>query len=323
MNPPLFSLVIPTHNRVALVERALRSVAAQSFGDYEIIVVDDGSSDATPAFLASVRGPRCNVIRNEAGHGASAARNQGVAAAAGEIIAFLDDDDELRPFALEALHERYVATPRLDFAWGGRLIHQVDADGRLIENREDDWRALPTTLSDSTFLNLVLSIATSSAFTVRRSVFQTLGGFDEQLRMSEDRDLFIRLAQGRYLGAGVARTVIDVYERTISLSRSTGRRAGAEIDLSVIEKHREYLQLPQHRDLLERYLLAVFVGFLEAGNRAAAMRTLGQLGQRRALNMGVVRKYVRHAPEFRSLKRWLRYDSLRRLRNNLRKAKVN
>jgi glycosyltransferase involved in cell wall biosynthesis len=322
MRPPFFSIVIPTHNRVAMVQRALRSVAAQTFRNFEVVVVDDGCTDATPAFLETVRSSRCRVLRHERGLGVSAARNRGVAASTGQFITFLDDDDELRPYALEALHDRYQSNPQLDFLWGGRLIHEMDATERNIGTREDDWRGLPATVSGASFLNLVLEIATNSAFTIRRTVFDAVGGFDERLRKSEDRDLFIALARTGHTGAAVPRSIIDVNEHGTSLSRGSGRRVGPEIDLSVIDKHRQYLNLPEHRQFLDSYFVAVYEGFLEADNRGSAVRILGELRRRRALSVGLLRKYIRHAPEFRALKALIRYDTIRRLKNNLRKARA-
>jgi glycosyltransferase involved in cell wall biosynthesis len=319
--PPAFSVVIPTHNRVGIVGRALQSVAAQTFNDYEVVVVDDGSADATPAFLQGVRWPRCRIIRNELPLGVSAARNRGVAATCGEWITFLDDDDELRPDALEALHERGRRTPQLYFLWGGRLIHEMDAADRPIGTREDDWNRITSTVSGSNFLPEILNIATNAAFTIRRSVLEKLGGFDEKLRVSEDRDLFFSLADNGYVGGAVARTIIDVGERYNSLSRSTGLRAGPDIDLAVIEKHSEYLHRSQHRSFLDSYLVTVFCDFLEADNRPSAMRILGELRRRQALSLGVLRKYLRHAPEFRALKELFRYNAIRRLKNRLIKAK--
>ena len=314
---PMFSVIVPTHNRAGIVGRALRSIDAQTFRDYEVIVVDDGSTDSTPEYLEAVRGPRYRLIRNDRSLGVSAARNRGIGAATGQWIAFLDDDDELRPQALAALYDRLNSCPQLDFLWGGRLVHEMDLAGRCIALREDDWNGLPTTLSGSSFLNLVLRIATNSAFTVRRSVLQALGGFDEQLRVSEDRDLFIALAKCGYVGAAVPQRLMDVAERSTSLSRSVGGRAGAEIDLQVINKHREYLYRPEHQEFLTSYLVAVFAGFLRAGNRGSAMQMFGELRKRGVRNLSVLRQYVRHAPEFRALKALFQYDAVRRIVNGL------
>jgi glycosyltransferase involved in cell wall biosynthesis len=316
---PMFSIVVPTHNRASTLGRALRSVAAQTFSDYEVIVVDDGSADSTPEYLKTLRGPRYRSIRNERSLGVSGARNRGISAAIGQWIVFLDDDDELRPQALAALYERLTSSPQLDFLWGARLVHEMDAAGRCIALREDDWNSVPSTVSGTSFLNLVLRIATNSTFTVRRTVLQALGGFDERLRVSEDRDLFIALAKNDCLGAAVPRRLMDVDERSTSLSRSVGGRAGAETDLQVIEKHREFLGRPEHQEFLDSYLIAVFAGFLRAGNRRSAMQVLGELRRRGVFNLGLLRQYLRHAPEFRALKEVLRYDTFRRIVNGLRK----
>jgi glycosyltransferase involved in cell wall biosynthesis len=315
---PLFSVIIPTHNRVNTIARALSSVLAQTLDDYEVIIVDDGSNDGTAELLAGFTAPRCRVIRNEINVGVSAARNRGAAAAQGEFIVFLDDDDEFRPGTLAALRERYCADPELDFAWGVRIIHERSATERTIATRTDDWRNFPYRMSGSDFLPLALQIATSAAFSIRKSLFEKIGGFDTGLKVSEDRDLFIRLAQGEYIGGIANDALIDVNEGFNSLSRSVGVRGGSDADLRVIEKHRTYLSLPEHDEFLSDYLLVVFAGSLEAGNRRAALHIIGELRRRGALDSRAFRYYLRHAPEFRALKTVLRYDALRRIRNTLR-----
>src|ERR1700730_18180990 len=95
--PRSFSVVIPTHNRARLLERALHSVSSQTFTDFEAIVVDDGSTDATQQTLASRRSFPFRFVTHERAKGVAAARNRGVAEAAGEFVVFLDDDDELHP----------------------------------------------------------------------------------------------------------------------------------------------------------------------------------------------------------------------------------
>ncbi|HEY3731877.1 MAG TPA: glycosyltransferase [Steroidobacteraceae bacterium] len=315
--PPQFSVVIPTCNRETTVDRALRSVAAQSFDDYEVIVVDDASTDGTPELLQAVRSERCHLIRNEIRLGVSAARNRGVQAATGQWIVFLDDDDHLIPGALAALDNRMTEFPQVDFLWGTRVVQERDAAGRYIRQREDDWAGVPATVKGSAFLSLGLRVGTNSAFTIRRSVLLGLGGFDEQLPLSEDRDLFISLAQRGFTGSVIPQQLIHVDERNVSLSRSDGQMVGAAIDLQVIDKHREYLCRPEHSEFLDRYLCAILAGYLKVGDRPAAMRIMRELRARGALNYGVLRQYVRHAPEFRALKRVMRYDSIRRMAHRL------
>ncbi len=314
---PMFSVVIPTHNRSAAIGRALRSVLMQTMDDYEVIIVDDGSTDNTQQLLAALDCPRCRVIRNPVNVGVSASRNRGVAAARGEYIVFLDDDDEFRPTALVALRERCTSDQPPDFLWGTRVIHERSNTGHTISTRTDDWRDVPPNVVGSDFLPLTLRLATSAVFTIRRTLFEQLGGFDETLKVSEDRDLFITLAEGGYLGAAVSDAVIDVDESFNSLSRSVGVRGGADADLRVIDKHGEYLRRPEHHEFLSEYLHVVFAGFLQAGKRRSAMHIVGELRRRGALDMRAFRNYLRHAPECRALKSAIRYSTIRRLRNRL------
>lgn len=93
---PKVSVVIPTYNRGYIVREAIESVLAQTFGDFEVIVVDDGSADDTAEKIAAIRDSRVRYIR-QSNAGVSAARNRGVAEARGEIISFLDSDDLWKP----------------------------------------------------------------------------------------------------------------------------------------------------------------------------------------------------------------------------------
>lgn len=314
---PMFTVVIPTHNRVGSIARALHSVLLQTLDDYEIIIVDDGSWDGTRELLATLQCPRCRVLRNPVNVGVSASRNRGVAEARGQYIAFLDDDDEFRPNTLAALRERCLTDQKPDFLWGVRVIHERAPAGDTISTRMDDWRDMPPFVSGSEFLPLALRLATSAIFTIRKSLFEQLGGFDEALKVSEDRDLFITLAERGCLGAVANDAFIDVDESFNSLSRSVGVRGGADADLRVIDKHLDYLHRPEHHEFLSEYLLVVFAGFLQAGKRRSAMRIVGELRQRGALDSRVFRTYLRHAPECRALKSAIRYSTIRRIRNRL------
>src|SRR6202162_5963963 len=95
------SVVIPTYNRAYIIGEALESVLTQSYLDFEIVVVDDGSTDDTPEIIQAFQDERIRYIRLERNLGCSAAYNSGIAAATGELICFLDSDDIWRPDYLE------------------------------------------------------------------------------------------------------------------------------------------------------------------------------------------------------------------------------
>lgn len=315
---PLFSVVVPTYNRSQRLQRALGSIAAQTLQDYEVIVVDDASTDQTPTLLAALESERLRALRNEQNRGVSGSRNRGCAAARGELVVFLDDDDQLRPEALACLREAHLAAPDVDFFWGERLIHEKNLAGDQIGVREDDWSSVRGPLSGSSFLPFAIATATNSAFTIRRRVFEALGGFDETLKMSEDRELFIRLARNGNTGSPVPQVLVDVDEHFIdSLSRNSGVKIGPKIDLQVIEKHREYIGLKEHRGFLRSYLVEVYSGFLRANDHMSALWIVGRLVKIGAPLRHLLRLYLRHAGEvawLRTLHRLLRATFSRRMR---------
>ncbi len=100
----LFSVIIPLYNKATTVERAIRSVLKQTVQDFEIIVVNDGSTDRGPIVVSAINDPRIRLI-HQSNAGVSAARNRGIAESKYDLIAFLDADDEWLPEFLETIHQ--------------------------------------------------------------------------------------------------------------------------------------------------------------------------------------------------------------------------
>ena len=98
---PGISVIIPTYNRAHLISRSAKSVLAQTYPDFELIIVDDGSGDNTEEIIEALADPRIRYLRHESNRGVSAARNTGIRAARGDYIAFQDSDDEWLPQKLE------------------------------------------------------------------------------------------------------------------------------------------------------------------------------------------------------------------------------
>ena len=186
--PPRVTVAVSTWNRAHLVGRAIASVLAQTFRDIEILVVDDGSTDATPQVLGRIEDCRLRIVRLDRNGGISQTRNTAIRLARGEWLAFLDDDNEWGPeylarqLALAASHPGadvvYCRARRRDARtgrdgvvpaaiWGGRVFHHLVSG----------W------------------IPLLSCALVRRSALLEVGGLDEELEASEDRDLWMRLAQ--------------------------------------------------------------------------------------------------------------------------------
>ena len=195
---PQFSVVIPTFNRGPLLRRAIDSVLAQTLGDFEVLVVDDGSTDDTRSVVEGVGDARVRLISLPRNRGAAAARNAGIAAARGELISLLDSDDEYEPAFLQKTRAALAGTgPDVGFAWTGtRWSSRSEKDGLLREQtRRRIWN--PTFPSRHAAWRYCLSHdapwGTSNGVTFKPSVFAKSGPFDEAMLACEDMDLLVRL----------------------------------------------------------------------------------------------------------------------------------
>jgi glycosyltransferase involved in cell wall biosynthesis len=188
---PAISIVLPARNREALVARAIESVLCQSFGDFELLLVDDHSTDRTRAvFERYVSDGRVRVTSSPRS-GAAAARNHGLDLASGRLIAFQDSDDEWAGGKLE------TAVDALDRAPASSVFYsdmaRVRSDGSVVPIRAPQHVTRGVVVSEETLDYQVRAIGIGSAV-IRRECFDVIGGFDERLARFSDLDLFIRLS---------------------------------------------------------------------------------------------------------------------------------
>ncbi len=184
---PTVSVILPTYNRAAMLAEAIASVRAQTFADWELIVVDDGSTDETEATVRALtrEEPRLRYLRQPQG-GVSKARNAGIKATQGRYVAFLDDDDMYLPEKLALQVAHLTQRPGVGFVYGqnewvtreGKSlgVHPQQPAGNLRELFEHCAVTLQTVLC-------------------RRGLLTQAGGFDESLSIGEDYDLWLRLAR--------------------------------------------------------------------------------------------------------------------------------
>ncbi|MEZ5856174.1 MAG: glycosyltransferase family 2 protein [Hyphomicrobiaceae bacterium] len=185
-----FSVIIPTYNRAATIADAIESVLAQTHPAHEIIVIDDGSSDATPDSLAKYT-DRITVIRQR-NAGVSAARNAGLAAATGDWLTFLDSDDVWTRDRLEVTAIAVEGTPH------GVHVADLRFEGSGYAESLFDIRAFPFPEGKVVPVARPLAYVTSGlslmSIAIRRDILQEAGPFDTTLAMFEDLDLLARLA---------------------------------------------------------------------------------------------------------------------------------
>lgn len=188
--PPYFSIIIPAYNRGFVLDRTLRSCLDQTFPDFEVIVVDDGSEDDTAAVMARHPDPRI-VYERQANAGASAARNRGVALARGSYVAFLDSDDTFLPGKLAAFRDAIEGAgkgPDAGVAWYSPLYFHRGAGNQL---RKPSRGIRPDESVGDYLFAADGMMQTSTLVLPRELALRT--PFDPGLRNLEDLDLCLRL----------------------------------------------------------------------------------------------------------------------------------
>ena len=189
-----FSVVIPLYNKERYIERAIESVLAQNLPDFELIVVNDGSTDGSERKLRRYIDPRVRVV-NQDNAGEAAARNKGISLARANYIAFLDADDTWKDCFLSEIAAISEASPNV-FVYGTAFEVKEEV-GEPVRYWESDIENIIGGRGTINYLEcLARSIypVNSSCVCVRRQAFAAVGHFDPELRIGADIDMWIRLA---------------------------------------------------------------------------------------------------------------------------------
>lgn len=284
---PAVSIIIPTHNRREALRRAIASVLAQSLTDFELIIVDDGSTDGTAQFVDAIDDRRVRPIVLPIRGGANAARNLGVAAARSELISLLDSDDVYLPDRLAQTIPVFQRCAEIELVLSSYL--SLDSQNAVSVPCVNPKVWLPHTLLERALVAHALFIA-GSAITVRKSTLLRVGGFDEAVGRMQDRDFLLRVA--RSTGA-VLLSEIDWHKHNSEGSISSSRADYLDALAVLFERHP---MLPNQYSKLARYLVArpilaqLLQGHLRISARLlASSRTQPQL---RCLGWPSLRNYV-------------------------------
>ncbi len=241
---PLFSIIVPVFDAGAYLDRAIASVRAQTWTDFELILVDDGSTDDAVDRACSIRDSRLRVIR-QSNQGAPVALNRGLAAASGEYVALLDADDFWAPNKLERHLECFHAHPNADLTFTGIVYVGADDEPLNLPQRQPK--------GSFTFEQLLVDyvIGCSSAIAVRRTATQIAGSFDPAMLYMYDVDLVYRIARAR------AANVVGIAEPLAFYRRRPGQQTSdwrpmAHYWAKVLDKHR----LPDDDDAARLVCLA-------------------------------------------------------------------
>lgn len=225
-NQPLISVYMPTFNRSQMLQRAVASVLAQDYPNFELLIVDDCSSDDTWEVLNKLYADnnRIRLFRQDKGQGACAARNLAIKAAAGDFVTGIDDDDEFLPNRLSSMMASYddqYSCICTSYFWDyGSVRKQLYPEQKIVR--------LPELLDAHCLSNQAL---------VRKSRMLAQGGFDEQLAAFQDYDMWLRMvaAYGPALRLSEATYVVHVGHE---LGRITTSPKRLNAQAQFVEKHR-------------------------------------------------------------------------------------
>jgi glycosyltransferase involved in cell wall biosynthesis len=243
---PLVSIIIPTHNRAHTIERALRSVTAQTLQDFEIIIVDDASADNTADVIQNFSDPRIQYLQHQTNLFAGAARNTGMAAATGKYIAFLDSDDAWLP---EKLEQQIALLEGVDKDCGCSYTGAViNVEGGL--NKHTIYK--PTWHGDALkdYLLEKFPIWTPT-FVFRAELLEQVGPFDTSLVRAEDVDFYIRMLK-RYRLSCVSEPMAELY---LDAGKELAELAET-CDRILLAKHHDLIK--QQGTFSSRYIYAAY-----------------------------------------------------------------
>ncbi|MGD2116516.1 MAG: glycosyltransferase [Acidobacteriota bacterium] len=267
---PSFSVVVPTFDRAHVLRRAVRSVLRQEHRDFELLIVDDGSTDGTAEVVAELDDPRIRFLRQEH-RGVSAARNLGISEAGGELVTFLDSDDEAAPGWL-ATFTGIFADRDVGVAAVGALVIRHADDGGELEREVLSPRRLGPLYGDRELSYTAGTLAT------RLDLLRSAGGYADPLRFAENAEMAMRLVPA-CLERGLEVVAVDrplvTYHRNpaawIDSRRAfESQRSGAEY---ILERHGDRMRALSPEGYAN-YRGVAAVNAARLGDTAAARRHL-------------------------------------------------
>lgn len=266
---PYFSVIIPLYNKANEITRTLASVLSQTLTDFEVIIVNDGSTDTSLQQIETFDDQRIQLFTTE-NKGVSHARNYGIQQASSQRIAFLDADDLWKPHHLEDLKVLYEAFPNCgmyckayDKIKGNTVI---TSDYKDIPNQKK-WKGI---LKDYFYHSTINSLASSSSIAIPKSVFDTVGTFNENYDSGEDTDMWIRIAL-HYPTAFYNRVSVTHNLNANDKQTHTALKSRAHFDVNAYhEAETSHTSLKTYLDL-NRYALALQYKLENGNERAEAL----------------------------------------------------
>ncbi|GGF46955.1 glycosyltransferase family A protein [Echinicola rosea] len=249
----LISVIIPTYNRAKMLPRAIESVIQQTLKEWELIIIDDGSTDNTKSVVDEFLSDKRISYLYQENRGVSAARNLGTEKAIGNFFCFLDSDDWVKKEWLDDFFQKYCSNKQLEVIIGGFCVSK---DNRIVKNRRAEAEKYNNTLPGTYF--------------IKSALFKEIGGFDTHLSYGENTELFFRVYQ-QSPKVGYLKKENLIYNKSNS---------GGSMDLGNQVKSLKHI-LKKHEDLLDAnvkflYLQIIGVSLMKTGDLQDSKYYLGK-----------------------------------------------
>ena len=238
MKNPNFSIIIPTYNRCYVLWKAIQSILQQTYPYFEIIIVDDGSTDQTHKLIQQFQDPRINYYQLDSNQGASKARNFGLKKAQADLIAYLDSDNTWYPDFLFVMYQAYQKHPekKIMYCKKNYRLTLVDEEGNQ-KNVRDEFSKNKNYFDLKRLWQRRILIDTNAMCHKKDEIIE-LGGWDENLGFWEDWELTLRISEKYPDGFMFLNRTLSSYEQKLSLEKAqeTFKFWGQE-EAKIFEKH--------------------------------------------------------------------------------------
>lgn len=266
-----FSIIITTHNRLDLLKRAVSSVLNQTYGGFELIIVDDASDGDHQIELSGLPGENLVYIRHDVNLGVSAARNTGIAASKHPHIVFLDDDDLFHATYLEKLAAHLEKFPEIDFTWCGKK-NRIFENNVCVEEKEFCFSA--NAYDTKEVCPMLTYWANSLGVMIKKEVFDRVGLFDTNMTTAEDLDFLLRMLAAGMKFVAIPEILIDVciYKSRESLSRQATAQMEANNLSLMLKKNEKFLS--QNREVWAYYARSLIMAYYRCKEKNQARKLM-------------------------------------------------
>ncbi len=284
-----FSIVITTFNRSFLLRNAIKSIQNQTYENYEVLVIDDASTDDTQEIALNL--DKIKYVKHSTNQGVSSSRNTGIKHSKFDNIVFLDDDDTFHKNYLEKLNEHLNQYPNIGFTWCGKN-NKIYQDRKLI--KIESFQYIANSYTDNIPCPMLNYWANSLGVMIKREVFDNVGLFDTNMSIAEDIDLLLRILSKNIDFVSIPTILIDInIDQSIpSLSRQSSSKQEAKNLAILLNKNKIFLL--KHTKIWSHYMKSFIIALYRSNNKSVARKEFLKLIKRNPMEIGIIIRVIKY-----------------------------